>query len=100
MPEARSSAKARSQVFSRLRYILANLRHAVKDAGLPAHEQRLDAILPESRKDCQDRGRDQGCLLMRDIWRRASGFLATARAASARSIHAIRLEALQTSKRN
>src|SRR5579872_6919986 len=34
--------------------ILANLRRAVEDAGLPSHEQRLDAILLESRKDLSD----------------------------------------------
>ena len=43
-------------------HVLANLRRAVEDAGLPAHEQRLDAIGLESRKDLSDRGRDQGCL--------------------------------------
>jgi hypothetical protein len=29
--------------------VLANLRRAVEHASLPAHEQRLDAILPESK---------------------------------------------------
>jgi hypothetical protein len=43
-------------------HVLANLRRALEDAGLPAHEQRLDAIGLESRKDLSDRGRDQGCL--------------------------------------
>ena len=43
-------------------HVLANLRRAVEDAGLPAHEQRLDAIGLESQKDLSDRGRDQGCL--------------------------------------
>ena len=42
--------------------VLANLRRAVEDAGLPAHEQGPDATPLECRKDLSDRGRGQGCL--------------------------------------
>jgi hypothetical protein len=39
-------------------YVLANLRRAVRHAGLPAHEQCPNAIAPESRKDFPARGRE------------------------------------------
>src|SRR5206468_921032 len=42
--------------------VLAKLRCAVKYAGLAAHKQGLNLILPEGGKDLSDRGRDQGCL--------------------------------------
>ncbi len=42
--------------------VLANLRRAVEDAGLPAHEQGPDAMSLERRKDLSDRGRGQDCL--------------------------------------
>jgi len=53
--------------------VSAKLRSAVHHAGLPPHEQISDAILPQRRKDFEDRARGQGSLPGRDtlptVWR-------------------------------
>jgi hypothetical protein len=55
-------------------HVLANLRRAVKHAGLPAHEKRSGPTRLDRKKDLSDRGLDQGFLLGLDIARKSSHF--------------------------
>ncbi len=80
-------------------HVLANLRRAVEDAGLPAHEQRLDAIGLESRKDLSDRGRDQGCVPWRDIGRTVPRCAGTVPTEPGRATLSIRRATVRKSRR-
>src|SRR5206468_6411514 len=77
--------------------VLAKLRRAVKQAGLPAHKQRLYLMFLHRRKDLSDRGRDQGCLPWQDTGRRVSRFAESVRWESAPATPAIHRASLRTS---
>ena len=51
------------RVYDREVDIAAKLRSAVQNARLPTHQQRLDTVVPECRKDSGNRAVAQGCLL-------------------------------------